>query len=129
MVDTLIRHANLLFTSNNYKSDLENHILRAENSDKEYHIFKEMTTKNEQNQVQTYFNLNKKGMFLHKNRLYIPNIAEINLAVMNELHKQPYLGHPGYQKMITMIKKGILLSKHEERSGRVLSPMHRMTAS
>ena len=24
---------------------------------------------------------------------------------MNELHKQPYSGDPGYQKMITMIKK------------------------
>ena len=25
---------------------------------------------------------------------------------MNELHKRPYSGHPGYQKIITMTMKG-----------------------
>ena len=89
-------HSNLLFSSNNYESNLENQILSAKNSDREYQILKEKTAKNEQNQVKTIFNLNKQGLLLHKNRLYIPNIAEIKLTVMNELHKQPYPGHPRY---------------------------------
>ena len=100
-------HANLLFASNNHEYDLENQILSAENSDKEYQILKEKTAKNEQNQVKTNFILNKQGLLLHKNRLDIPNIAEIKLTVMNELHKWPYSGHPGYQKMITMIRKDL----------------------
>ena len=75
MVDALSHHANLLFASNNYESDLENQILSTKNFDREYHILKEKTAKNEQNQVKTYFSLNQQGLFLHKNRLYIPNIA------------------------------------------------------
>ena len=51
------------------------------------------------------FSLNRRGLLLHKNRLYIPNITKIKLIVMNELHKRPYSGHPGYQKVITMIIK------------------------
>ena len=74
VTDTLIHHANLLFASSSYESNLENHILSAENYDREHHILKEKTTKNEQNQVKKYFSLNKQGLLLHKNRLYIPNI-------------------------------------------------------
>ena len=42
--------------------------------------------------------------------LYIPNIREIKLIVMDELHKRPYSGHLGYQKMITMIRKNFFWS-------------------
>ena len=90
MEDTLIRHANLLFASSSYASDLENQILSTENYDREYQILKEKTAKNEQNQLNTDFSPNKQGFLLHKNKLYIPNIAEIKLTVMNELHKRPY---------------------------------------
>ena len=38
MIVSLICHANLLFASTNYESDLENQILSAENSDREYPI-------------------------------------------------------------------------------------------
>ena len=75
MADTLSWHTNLLFASSSYESDLENQILSAGNSDKEYHLLKEKTAKNEQNQVKTYFILNKQGLLLHKNRMYIPNIT------------------------------------------------------
>ena len=44
--DTLSHHVNLLFASNNYESDLENHIISMENVDKEYQIIKEKTAKN-----------------------------------------------------------------------------------
>jgi hypothetical protein len=42
---------------------------------------------------------------MYKNRLYIPKSEEIKLLILNELHKNPYFGHPGYQKMITMLRK------------------------
>ena len=42
---------------------------------------------------------------LYKNRLYEPNLLEIKLLILNEVHKSPYSGHPGYQKMITMLRK------------------------
>jgi hypothetical protein len=37
--------------------------------------------------------------------LYIPEAEEIKLLILNELHKMPYSGHPGYQKLITMLRK------------------------
>ena len=42
---------------------------------------------------------------LYKNRLYVPNVLEIKLLILNEVHKSPYSGHPGYQKKITMLRK------------------------
>ena len=49
--------------------------------------------------------MNRRGLLLHKNILYIPNSTDIKLTVMDELHKRPYSRHPRYQKMITMIRK------------------------
>ena len=48
MVDSLSHHANLLFPSSNYESDMGNQILSAEISDREYQILKEKSAKNEQ---------------------------------------------------------------------------------
>ena len=47
MVEALSHHANLLFASNNYESEVENQILNAENCDREYQILKEKIAKNE----------------------------------------------------------------------------------
>ena len=96
MANALSRNETLLFGISTYESDLENRILSGENYDREYHILKEKTVKNEQNQVKTDFILNKQGPLLPKNKLYIPNITETKLIVMNELHKQLYSGHSGY---------------------------------
>ena len=101
----LSRHANLLCAISSYEYDIGDHILNIGNFDGEYHRLKEKTVKNEQEQVKTNFSLIQQGLLLYKNRLYIPNTREIKLTVMDELHKIPYSGHLGYQKMITMIKK------------------------
>ena len=74
VTNALIRRANFLFASKSYELDMENEILNTENSNLEYQISKEKNTKNEQNQVKTYFILNKQGLLLHEYRLYIQNI-------------------------------------------------------
>ena len=51
------------------------------------------------------YNLNEKGLLLYKDRLYVPNVPKIKLLILDEIHKTPYLGHPGYQKTITMLRK------------------------
>ena len=66
VADALSRHANLLFASSSYGSNMENQIPSAENSDNEYQILKEKTLENEQNQIKTYFSLNRRGLLLHK---------------------------------------------------------------
>ena len=42
---------------------------------------------------------------LYKTRLYVPNVPKIKLLILNEVHKSPYLGHPRYKKMITILGK------------------------
>ena len=81
----LSRHANLLCVSSSYGYDLGDHILSTGYSDGEYQSLKEKTVKNEQEQLKIDFSLNQQGLLLYKNRLYIPNIKEIKLTVMDEL--------------------------------------------
>ena len=42
---------------------------------------------------------------MHKDRIYVPNVPKIKLLILDEIHKTPYSGHPGYQKTITMLRK------------------------
>ena len=42
---------------------------------------------------------------LHKKTLYVPNVPEIKLLILNEVHKISYSGHLGHQKMIKWIRK------------------------
>ena len=73
--------------------------------DKNYQNLREKVTENEFENIKTNFSFNKKGLMLYKNRLYVPNVPEIELLILNEVHKSPYSGYPGYQKMITMLRK------------------------
>ena len=41
----------------------------------------------------------------HRNRFYIPDCDDLKRFIMDELHKRPYTGHPGYQKMIMTTRK------------------------
>ena len=41
----------------------------------------------------------------YKNRIYIPNVADLRMIVMDEIHQAPYSGHPGYQKTIATTRK------------------------
>ena len=35
------------------------------------------------------------------------DVVGLKLLILNEMHKPPYAGHPGYQNMITTLKKKI----------------------
>ena len=73
--------------------------------DKNYQNFKEKVIENECENIETDFSLNEKGLMLYKNRLYVPNVPEIKLLILNEVDMSPYSGHPTYQKIITMLRK------------------------
>ena len=45
------------------------------------------------------------GLLTYKNRVYILNVAYLSRVVMDEIHQDPYSGHPGYQKRIAIAKK------------------------
>ena len=60
--------------------------------------------------LSTWYSLNEKGFLLYKDRIYVPNVPKVKLLILDEIHKTPYSGHPGYQKTM----KRIFLAKHED---------------
>jgi hypothetical protein len=51
------------------------------------------------------YQMTKGGLLTYRDRMYIPNRDDLKRFIMDELHKRPYTGHPGYQKMITVTRK------------------------
>ena len=67
-----------------------------------------MQAKVEENPIENLikgYSLNEKEFLLYKDKMYVPNIPKVKLLILDEIHKTPYSGHPGYQKTITMLRK------------------------
>ena len=92
-------------TISSYKTELDDKLEKRIKLDTEYQNLRDNVTNNKSKNVKIDYNLNEKGLMLYKNRLYVPNIPEIKLLILNEVHKITYSGHLGYQKMITMLRK------------------------
>jgi hypothetical protein len=45
------------------------------------------------------------SLLLYNNRLYVSNSMDLRHLIMDEFHRRPYVGHPGYQKMITTVRQ------------------------
>ena len=46
-----------------------------------------------------------------KDRLYVPDGGYIRSSILTEFHRAPYSRHPGYQKMISAIKRHFFCPK------------------
>jgi hypothetical protein len=53
------------------------------------------------------YQMAKGGLLIYRDRMYIPNRDGLKRFIMDELHKRPYTGHLGYQKMVTATRKKI----------------------
>jgi hypothetical protein len=51
------------------------------------------------------YQMTEGGLLTYRDRMYIPNHEDLKRFIRDELHKRPYTGHPGYQKMITATQK------------------------
>ena len=51
------------------------------------------------------YSISLEDLLVYKNQLYIPDSEEVKRLILNELHKKPYFGLPGYQTMITKLRK------------------------
>ena len=60
------------------------------------------------------FKVYQKGLIWFKRRIYMPNVASLKLFVLNEMQIPPYVGHPGYQKMITALENHFFWPKLKE---------------
>jgi hypothetical protein len=81
---------------------------RVKNARETYTFFKTVTSHLRQEPTGIKYEgyqMIEEGQLTYRNRLYIPNCEDLKRFIMDELHKRPYTGHPGYQKMITTTRK------------------------
>jgi hypothetical protein len=50
------------------------------------------------------YKLETNGTLLYRNKIYVPNVQDLKLMILNEMHNFPYVGHPGYQKIVAIVK-------------------------
>lgn len=55
--------------------------------------------------MQQEYTLNAAGILCYKKKVYVPNQSSIKEKILDEYHRSPYAGHPGYQKLITSLQK------------------------
>jgi hypothetical protein len=44
-------------------------------------------------------------LLLYNNKMYVDDSIELKHLIMGEFHRRPYVGHPGYQKVITIMRQ------------------------
>ena len=98
VVDALSRNAKLNFTVaiSTYTIDLEEQLKAGIEQDENY---LKLQAKEKENLIESLsigYNLNEKSLLLYKDRIYVPNVPKIKLLILDEIHKTPYSGHPGY---------------------------------
>jgi hypothetical protein len=107
VVDALSRRIHRLFERNisREKSDLEQRIRMTGINDGNYTKIIAEFQNSITNSDKLDISIDKQGLLRFKNRLYISDSAKLKLTILDEVHKKPYSGHPGYQKTIKTLKK------------------------
>jgi hypothetical protein len=107
VADALSRRVHGLFEINISKaeSDLEQRIRTTGINDENYTKVMEELQNSTTNSEKPDLSIEKKELLRFKNRLYIPDSTELKLTVLDEVHKKPYSSHPGYQKIVTTLRK------------------------
>eukprot|EP00253_Pinus_taeda_P012699 PITA_12699 len=76
----------------------------AASQDAEYQQLKQQMPLSSKGNPQDY-EVSSDGMLLYKKRLFVPNDNSLKKVIMDEFHTSHYAGHPGYQKMLTALRK------------------------
>jgi hypothetical protein len=50
------------------------------------------------------YELREDGILMYRCRVYVSNDQELRSLFLLEIHKYPYVGHPGFQKTISAVK-------------------------
>jgi hypothetical protein len=54
------------------------------------------------------YKLEADGILLYKNIIYIPNVQDLKPVILHVMHNVPYVGHPGYQEIVAVVKRHYL---------------------
>ena len=98
VVDALSRNARLNFAAaiNTYTTDLDEQLKAGIEQDEIYQSLQVKTKENPRESLSKSYSLNAKEFLLYKDRMYVP---KVRLLILDEIHKNPYSGHPGYQRL------------------------------
>ena len=104
VADALSRNAKLNFTTaiSTYVSDLNEQLKEGVKQDEIYQKLQIIAKEEPTESLIKGYSLNENGFLLFKDKLYVP---KVKLLILDEVHKTPYLGHPCYQKTVTMLRK------------------------
>ena len=107
VADALSRNARMNFatTISTYVSYLDEHLKEGIKQDEIYQNLQAKAKENPTENLIKGYSLYEKEFLLYKDKLYVPNVPKVKLLILDEIHKTPYSGHPGYQKTITMLRK------------------------
>ena len=79
-----------------YETDVKNRVKKAQDIDP---FVRNVTLYLQQEPVGTKYEgyqMTEGGLLTYRDKLYIPNCDDLKRFIMDELHKRPYTGHPGY---------------------------------
>eukprot|EP00253_Pinus_taeda_P022539 PITA_22539 len=86
-------------------STLDKEIEEAAAQDQIYLQKKHLVQNSDTHSIQQGYTLNTVGILCYQKKIYIPNQSSIKEKILDENHRSPYAGHPGYQKLITSLRK------------------------
>jgi hypothetical protein len=107
VVDALSRRVKMihLATLTTCEMDIKERVRNAQETDAFFNTMTSYLRKEPTRIKYEGYQMLDEGLLNYKNKLYIPNCDDLKRFIMDELHKRPYIGHPGYQKMITATRK------------------------
>eukprot|EP00253_Pinus_taeda_P005349 PITA_05349 len=107
VADALSRKVQNLYeiSISGWKSPFLEIIKEIADQDTEYQQLKLQIQQSAKKDSQQEYEVDDAGRIYFKKRLYVPNQSRIKNLIMDEFHVSHYAGHPGYQKMITAIRK------------------------
>jgi hypothetical protein len=106
VVDALNRKVHELHATaiSMYRTYIKDRILEAGSVDLQYRDLVAKLQQRERPQKEESYTLGADGILLYKNRVYVPNVQDFKLAILKEMHNVTYVGHPGYQKTMAVVK-------------------------
>jgi hypothetical protein len=78
------------------ESDIKERVKNAQETDVFFKTVKSYLQQEPTGMKYEGYQLLNDGMITYKSRLCIPNCDELKRFIMDEIHRRPYIGHPGY---------------------------------
>eukprot|EP00253_Pinus_taeda_P011330 PITA_11330 len=88
-----------------WRTSLVEQIKTAASRDSEYQHLKQQVQQAVKERLQQGYTLDNDGMLCFNKKLYVPDSNDLKRLILDEFHISHYTGHPGYQKMVTALKK------------------------